>query len=136
MSRGWRDAITAALTLQFGLIGLWAGVAPRSFYDTFPGAGRVWIAVDGPYNEHLTRDVGALFSALAVLAGYAFINRSAPATRAAGIGTAVYSTPHVVYHVATADLLPIADAIANVGGLILGLVLGLVLAVSPERHQE
>jgi hypothetical protein len=139
MNRTWRDAITAVLAVQFGMNGLWALAAPRSFYDSFPGAGRVWVGVDGPYNEHLMRDVGALLTALAVLNAYAFINRSAPATRAAGLGIAVFSAPHVVYHAATADLLPVGDAIANVASLALGLALGLALAISPRppsQHQE
>lgn len=32
---------------------------PRSFYDDFPGGGIAWVSVDGPYNEHLIRDIGA-----------------------------------------------------------------------------
>ena len=41
--------------------------SPQSFYDDFPGLGRAWVSVDGPYNEHLVRDVGALNLALLVL---------------------------------------------------------------------
>jgi hypothetical protein len=130
-NRTWRDAVAAVLAVQFGLIGLWAVGAPRSFYDSFPGGNRVWIAVDGPFNEHLVRDVGALLTALAVLNGYALVNRSAPAFRAAGLGLVVFSTPHVIYHMATADLLPVGDAIANVVSLTLGLALGLALVISP-----
>lgn len=136
MNRTWRDAITAVLAVQFGIIGLWAATAPQSFYDSFPGAGRVWVSVDGPYNEHLVRDVGALLTALAVLNAYAFLNRSAPATRAAGLGIAVFSAPHVIYHVATADLLPVGDAVANVVSLTLGLALGLALVISPHPPVE
>lgn len=136
MNRGWRDAIAAALALQWGPIGLWAVLAPRSFYDSFPGAGRVWIAVDGPYNEHLTRDVGALFLALAILGGYAFTSRSAPAVRAAGLATTVFSTPHLIYHTATADLLPAVDAVVNAAALTLGLVLGLILAITPDQRRD
>ena len=35
--------------------------------DTFPGGGRHWLPMLGAYNEHLARDVGALYLALAVL---------------------------------------------------------------------
>ena len=55
------------LALSSLQIGAWALFAPRSFYDGFPGAGRSWVSVDGPYNEHLVRDVGALNLAIAVL---------------------------------------------------------------------
>src|SRR5690348_13415732 len=37
--------------------GIWAQLAPRSFFEGFPG-GMGWIATEGPYNEHLVRDVG------------------------------------------------------------------------------
>lgn len=131
MTRGWRDAVAAVLAAQFGIIGLWAVAAPRSFFDSFPGAGRAWVSVDGPFNEHLTRDVGAFFLALAVVCGYAVANRSAPAFRAAGLGVAVFSVPHLVYHASTAELLPTADAVANVVSLSLGVGLGAALVISP-----
>ena len=40
------------------LTGLWALLAPRSFYDSFPGgSGLHWVAADGPYNRHLVFSV-------------------------------------------------------------------------------
>jgi hypothetical protein len=62
------------------LIGLWAGFAPRGFYDDFPGAGRSWVAPDGPFNEHLVRDVGVLNLALAVvtIAAVVWLTRPLP----------------------------------------------------------
>ena len=53
--------VTAALGLY---VGAWAAGIPQSFYDSFPGLGFIWISVDGPYNEHLIRDVGSLYLAL------------------------------------------------------------------------
>jgi len=47
-------------------VGVQAEFFPRSFYDDFP-LGRGWVAMDGRYNEHLIRDVGALNLALLVL---------------------------------------------------------------------
>ena len=50
--------------------GLQAAFAPRSFFVDFP-LGRGWISHQGdPYNEHLVRDVGALFLALIVVTGW------------------------------------------------------------------
>src|SRR5256885_3835110 len=67
MHDGIRRVFLAVLAFVAVEIGLWATFAPRSWYDHFPGGGRHWVAVDGPYNEHLTRDVGALYLALAVV---------------------------------------------------------------------
>ncbi len=47
-------------------LGVWAVIAPRSYYDDFPGFGRQWISPDGPFNEHLMRDFGALNLAIGV----------------------------------------------------------------------
>src|SRR3954464_2911879 len=68
--RGRRLLARAALILLAiaGLYqGVWAQLAPRSFYENFPG-GEGWIAGDGPYNEHLVRDIGGLVNGLAVIA--------------------------------------------------------------------
>src|SRR5205085_11878832 len=73
--------ILAVVGLQ---VVLWAAFAPRSFYDDFPGSGRVWVAVDGPYNEHLIRDVGELNLALAVVAIIAFVTLNRLVVLAAG----------------------------------------------------
>lgn len=78
--------------------GLWAQLAPRYFYDDFP-AGLTWVAVDGPYNEHLVRDVGGLINGLGAVAVVAALWLSTPLLIANAIGWLVYALPHFVYHV-------------------------------------
>ncbi len=131
MRRTWRDVIMVVFAVQFAAIGLWAVTAPRSFYDSFPGAGRAWVAVDGPFNEHLVRDVGGLLTAIAAVNLLALITRSPAAVRAAGLVVAVFSLPHTIYHVTTIDLLPVADGVGNVASLTLGLVVAIALVISP-----
>src|SRR3954447_16553540 len=61
----------AGLALASALVGIWATLAPRSFYDDFPGGGRHWVSALGPYDEHLVRDYAAAnlgFLALAIFA--------------------------------------------------------------------
>lgn len=129
--RIWRDLVLGVFALQWGLLGFWAVLAPRSFYDDFPGAGRSWISVDGPYNEHLVRDVGALFLALAVVNAMALAHRSAALVRTAGAAVAVFSVPHVAYHLANNDVLSTSDAWLSTGPLAVGLALGVALVISP-----
>jgi hypothetical protein len=118
-------AILAFVGLQ---VGLWAAFAPQSFYEDFPGAGRIWVAVDGPYNEHLVRDVGALNLALAVVAIVAFVTLSRAAVLAAGGAWLAYGVPHLVYHLRHLDPLESADAVAVPVSLALSaLVAALVL---------
>ena len=59
------------LTVTTGWLAVWILIAPRGFYDTFPGGGVHWVSALPPYNEHLERDFGATSLALAVLAGLA-----------------------------------------------------------------
>lgn len=113
------------------VVGLWALGFPRSFYDDFPGMGRVWVAVDGPYNEHLVRDVGALNLALAFVALLALVTRSTLVARAAGGAALVYGVPHLAYHLANLDPLEGADAAGVVVSLSIAALAGL-LALLPD----
>lgn len=85
--------------------GLWAQFAPRSFYRDFP-SGLGWVAVAGPYDEHLVRDVGGLINGLAAVAIVAAVSMSTPLLIANAVGWLVYGLPHFVYHVSH----PLAEA--------------------------
>ena len=104
----------------FALVGFWAAFAPRSFYTDFPGAGRHWISPDGPYNQHLIRDVGELNLALLVVVVAAAVTLSLPLVRAALVATLVNGVLHVVYHVrARRHVLVRATRSAIIGSLVL-----------------
>ncbi len=138
--RLWTRIALGYLALVSLEIGLWAQFAPRSFYDDFPGLGRAWVAVDGPYNEHLIRDVGGLNLALAAVLIAAFITLSRPLIIAASIASLLYGVPHLVYHIAHADSLDTSDAVISLGGLALFAVIPIALIVlsrevSTESHK-
>jgi hypothetical protein len=65
--------------------GVWAQVGPRSFFEEFPG-GMSWVAVEGPYNEHLVRDIGGLVNGLSLVAIVAAWSLSRPLLVANAIG--------------------------------------------------
>jgi 2-alkyl-3-oxoalkanoate reductase len=94
----WALAGISYLALTGFLVGFWAQFAPRSFYDAFPGGGFAWVSLDGPFNEHLVRDVGGLNLALAL---FAVISLGKPRVWASvfGLVSLVYQLPHVIYHV-------------------------------------
>ncbi|MET8648942.1 hypothetical protein [Nocardia aurea] len=96
----WRAVriILGVLAFQGIVIGLWAVLAPHSWYTSFPGFGMHWVAVDGPYNHHLAADVGAFFLALGAVSLYALIRTGVESARAAGIGWTVMALPHLIYH--------------------------------------
>jgi hypothetical protein len=131
-----RSAVRIALALlvaQGLIVGVWAAAWPRSFYDDFPGGGRTWVSADGPYNEHLVRDVGALNLALAVVTVVALIAFTRVVALAAALGWIVYQAPHLVYHLRHLDLYDTSDKVANVASLVLALVLPIVVLVGARR---
>jgi len=50
------------------VVAAWILLAPKGFYDNFPGGSSHWVSALPPYNEHLERDFGAAGLGLAVLA--------------------------------------------------------------------
>jgi len=97
-------------------VGIWATISPRSFYDDFPGGGRNWVAVDGPYNEHLVRDVGGGNLALAQV---------------------VAQGPHLLYHLVHVALLPTPlDQAAQTVALAVGVIVPLLLLWAAGRGES
>jgi len=90
--------LLGVLTVSATVVGAWAAFTPRSFYDDFPGLGQMWVAVDGPYNEHLVRDVGSLNLALAILSACALVTLARSTIFATGLAWLAYGVPHFVYH--------------------------------------
>ncbi len=99
------------------LLGVWAGLAPRSFYDDFPGLGMAWVSVDGPYNEHLLRDIGSLNLALAVVLIAAFVTLTKQMVIVAAGASLAWNIPHFLYHAFNTDGLGTTDIVLNLGGL-------------------
>ena len=131
-----RRILLGATALVGAFVGLWAATWPESFYDSFPGLGRVWIAVDGPFNEHLIRDVGALYLALAAASVAAAFTRGPEPGRVVGVAWTVFGLPHLVYHAAQFGGMPVIDVIGNIIGLGSSLMLGIVLMLPGPRIER
>jgi DMSO/TMAO reductase YedYZ heme-binding membrane subunit len=109
--------LVVVIGLGNALVGVWAALAPHSFYDDFPGGGRHWVAVDGPFNEHLVRDVGTLNLALLAVAVAALLRSGPYLVRVLAVAELVYTVPHFVYHGAHLDGFDATDQV----GLMLSL---------------
>jgi alkylhydroperoxidase family enzyme len=102
--------------------GLWAALAPSSFYRDFP-FGRGWVEALPAYNEHLVRDVGGLFLATGLVLVVAAWTLERRMVIVAAASYLLFSVPHTIYHLlnlgpyATGDA--IANAIAVVGSAVL-----------------
>ncbi len=115
------------LAVAQGVVGVWALLAPASFYARFPVAGHAWVALLPPYNEHLVRDVGALNLALAVPLTAAAVTGQWLLSAVAISSLAVFAVPHAVYHVLHLEGFSTFDAVAQTAGI--GLHLALVAVV-------
>ncbi len=123
----------AVLAVPAFIVGVWAGFAPRSFYDDFPGFGRMWVAPDGPYNQHLVRDVGVLNLALATVTVVALITLVSMLVRGVLAAWLVYSVPHLVYHLRNMEPFATDDQVSIAASLAFVPILAVVLLVIDVR---
>jgi len=117
------------LCLGAASVGVWATFMPLSFFRSFPGGGRHWVAAEGPYNLHLITDVGALSLGLLVLTVAALGSHSRALVRTAGIAWVVSALPHLMHHVAHRAVLSAGDQAASLAGIGLQVALGALCAV-------
>jgi AhpD family alkylhydroperoxidase len=103
----WSVAVPSAIT------GLWALLAPSSWYENFPGLGLVWLPETGAYNEHFARDYGGALFALAVLLVLLAVAPRTKLAVAAPVAYLVWAVPHLVYHVANLEQLSTGDNVVN-----------------------
>jgi hypothetical protein len=127
----------AVLALTAAWSGPWALLTPRQFYTSFPGAGRHWIVIDGAYNEHLIRDVGAMYLALLVLSVGAAIRADPGTTRLAGASWVTFGLPHLMYHSAHLSMYGNLDRALNLLALGTSVALGALLCLPrSDRAQD
>lgn len=127
-----RRVLLGVLALVAAYVGVWAAFLPTSWYRSFPGFGRHWLPPLGAYNEHLTRDVGALYLALTALsAGAAWRAADTYLVRLTALVWLVFSVPHLVYHLRHLDMYTGVDQPLNVVALGFFVVAGAVLLMLP-----
>jgi hypothetical protein len=137
MSRRLAARLALAYLAISGLfVGVWASVAPRSFFSDFPGLGHMWTASDGRYNEHLVRDVGDLNLALAVVTIAACIWFSRSLAIAAALAWIVYSAPHLAYHAFNLDVVSAGDRVAEIVALAIPIILAGFVIVAAWNQPE
>ena len=131
-----RRAALAVLILSQGSIALWALLAPRAFYDDFPGGGSAWVSPLGPYDEHLVRDVGALSLGLTIVLITAAVWPQWRMRFAAALGYLAWSVPHLIYHLTADEVLSTGDRIASETGEVLVSLIALALVVDAIRDRD
>src|SRR3954452_2368090 len=134
--RGWIRFGLIYLAVTIGVVSAWILIAPKGFYDTFPGGGSHWVSALPPYNEHLERDFGATGLGLAVLAALAAFWMERRLVQAAAIALFVAGLPHLAYHATTTEHYSTGDNIGSLTGLALDVLLPLaILYLASDRAQ-
>jgi hypothetical protein len=125
------------LTITIGFVAIWILVAPRGFYDNFPGGSVHWVSGLPPYNEHLERDFGAASLGLALLTGLAAYWMDRRVIQAAAVSLLAAGLPHLIYHLTTTGHFSTGDNVASLIGLTLDVVLPLgILYLVSEGAQR
>jgi hypothetical protein len=133
MNTNLRRTLLAMTVLLAAFVGGWAEISPQGFYDSFPGFGLTWISVDGPFNQHLIRDVGSLYLGLGAVSLASIFSVSATPGRVAGLGWAVFGILHFGYHLLHPEGTTF-DRIGTVVSLAISLALGILLALPSRRR--
>jgi len=125
--------LLALLAASAAWMGAWALLAPRSFFTGFPGLGWRWVAVDGPFNEHLVRDVGGLSLGLAVMNAVAAWRPARMMVATAAAAGMCFYLPHFAYHAGHLDMLSSSQQIAQTIALSGPVISAFVLLVAAWR---
>jgi hypothetical protein len=133
MTTSYRRVVLILLGVTAAFVGSWAYFASESWYATFPGFGHHWLPVLGPYNQHLAKDVGAMYLGLMALS---FAAASRPGdtfvVRIAGAGWTVFNVLHLAYHLQHLGMYQPVDQVLNAVSLSLFVIAGAVLLL-PRR---
>jgi hypothetical protein len=94
--RSFARIVAVAAGIGFGASGLWALVAPESFFDA--------LAPFDPYNQHFVQDIGSFLIGLGSVLLLASVPARADALAVALLGVGIGSLAHTVSHVIGIDL--------------------------------
>ncbi|MFJ3405089.1 hypothetical protein [Promicromonospora sp. NPDC090134] len=125
-----------ATVIIVGFVGAWSYFLPQAYYDHFPSVLGEWVSKDGPYNEHLVRDHGAMYLALGAASLYGLFRPSQVGCRLLGIAWTVFGILHFAYHVTHLGHLPTDEAIGQVVVLAVAILLAIGLLIPGRRPQS
>ncbi|MFT3899335.1 MAG: hypothetical protein QM728_03700 [Gordonia sp. (in: high G+C Gram-positive bacteria)] len=120
----WTRVVLVLLGLPQVVVGTWAVVATRHWFDTFPGFGPLLVAAEPPFNHHLASDAGAGFLATGVVALVAAAWGRREVVVTAALGLFAFALPHFLYH--AAHPAPALSTAVNAGNAV---VLGIAALV-------
>lgn len=130
-------SVLAFFVVMLGFIGVWASLAPLSFYEYGPVPGLPWVRLFPPYNEHLVRDFGGMNMAMAVVFAVAAVKLTPVLVRTATGAYLLFSVPHTVFHTIHLEhFTPVDAAVQTTGLIVLTLLLVVVFAVAGSGYMN
>jgi hypothetical protein len=108
-----------------GLLGVFAAFDPLGFYRRVPG-----VSMMGPYDQHFVVDVGFLFLALTVTLVVALLHREKVLVRTACASALTFAVPHLWFHASHLSGFSTAQAVNELGGLVVMVAAPLVALVT------
>lgn len=119
-----------------GFIGVWASLAPESFYDDGPVPGLGWVRLFPPYNEHLVRDFGGMNLTVMVLFIVAAVQLTPLLVRLASGAYFLFAVPHTIFHTIHLEHFTPADAVIQTTGLIVTTLLLVIVFAAAGRLER
>ncbi len=112
-------ALLVFLAVSAAVPGLWATLAPASFYTSFPLGGPGWVAPLGPPSPHFTADVGAFYLAFAGMFARAAWRPDRALVVPLAVAWMVFSTLHFTWHAFHLEPFDTGNAVAQTASLAL-----------------
>jgi hypothetical protein len=126
----WVRVGLVALGLPNAAAGLWAVLAPESWYERFPGWDPRLVAAEPPFNAHLVTDAGSGLLASGVVLLVAAWLADPRSTRLAVVAFAAFAVPHTAFHALNpSPLLSSAEDAQNVAVLVFSVVAAVALLI-------
>jgi len=124
-----RVVLFVGLAVPQLVTGVWAVLAPESWFDRFPGLDPRLVAAEPPFNAHLATDAGAGFLATGLAVAVAALLAHRVGVIVALVAYLGFAVPHALYHAASpAPGLSGAEDAVNVALLASGVVLAVAVA--------
>jgi hypothetical protein len=125
----WVRTVTGLLAAVELVIGLWAYLAPRSFYRDVPT-----VSLDPPFNQHLMSDFGGMSVALGLILAVAAVTLDRLLLAAALSGLALFGVLHLIYHASHLHGFSATEAAELLAGLALEVLIPVAIVITLRRR--
>lgn len=137
LARRWVGVVLVLLAVPNLITGAWGVLAPRHWFDRFPGWAPRLVGAYPPFNEHLAADAAAGLLAIGVAAAIAWRWRDRRVVLASTATVLAFAAPHAVFHLThPSDLLTGGEQATNDLALVAAVIGAAVVAMAAWRSPD